>query len=77
MHHQMCADYHMHIHALHACTIKGTSIYMTKVRFLAVHIFDFASLFQLIFTLSKIDQIIICLKKKYNLIVEKKLKIKI
>ena len=26
MHHQMCADYHMHIHAPHACTIKGTYI---------------------------------------------------
>ena len=33
--------------------------------------YDFASLFKLIFTLSKIDQIIICLKKKYNSTVEK------
>ena len=37
--------------------------------------YDFASLFKLIFILSKIDQIIICLKKKYNSTVEKKIKI--
>ena len=39
--------------------------------------YDFASVFKLIFTLIKIDQIIICLKKKYNSTVEKKIKIKI